>query len=161
MTVATICVALALGLSACGSDDPAPTRKSVATTTVTTMSTEGADAAARVCSQVITSAAVMIRDYNTFITKLNRTQDYANVTTEARYARDTLDTGADLIRKANSPQVPKDLDDKVQKFLTSTDELSEQIDQKRKQALNRTTTEWGDRRTAVVDACGEFLPTGA
>lgn len=158
---AAVVFSACLGVAGCGRDEPAPgPRGSAATTTVTTTSTEGVDAAAKQCIQVITSAGVMVRDYNAFIAKLNRTQDYGDVATEARYARDTLDTGADLIRKAGSPEVPQDLTDKVEAFLTSTDQLSEQIADKRKQALNRTTVEWGGKRTELIDACGEFLPTG-
>ncbi|MFT3715551.1 MAG: hypothetical protein QM774_06280 [Gordonia sp. (in: high G+C Gram-positive bacteria)] len=158
---AAIAGAVLLGVTACGGEEPAPSeRPSVSTTTVTTESTQGADAARTVCLQVITSAGVMVRDYNTFITRLNQTQDYSALDKEDRYARETLDTGAGLIRKAEKPEVPSDLDDKVQAFLTSTDQLSEQIGAKRKVALNRATTEWSDKRTALINACGEFMPTG-
>ena len=109
---------------------------------------------------LFTSAAVMVRDYNAFVARLNQTHDYGRIDTEDRYARDTLDTGADLIRTALTPAVPDDLAAKEHDFLTATEQLSEQIGQRRKLALNKPMDDWGSRRTELIDACGEFLPTG-
>ncbi len=154
-----VVVAAAL-LVACGGERRAPSRQSVGVTTVTTESREGFDAAIVVCRQVISSAGVMVRDYNAFVARLNETQDYEQIDKEDRYARDTLDTGADLIRKSLAPAVPDDLEQKVQAFLTATEQLSEQIGEKRKLSLNKATDDWGDRRSELIDACGEFMPTG-
>lgn len=148
------------GLSACGGQEPAPGSPSAEVTTVTAESREGTDAAIVVCRQVVTSAGVMVRDYNAFITRLNQTQNYARIDTEDRYARDTLNTGADLVRKALTPQVPADLEQKVQDFLTATERLSEQIGERRKLALNKAMDDWSDTRTELIDSCGEFMPTG-
>ena len=157
---AGVLVAVVGLLSGCGGEKPAPPPQSIGVTTVTTQSREGIDAAIAVCRQVITSAGVMVRDYNAFVARLNQTQDYAKIDTEDRYARDTLTTGADLIRKSLSPAVPEDLDDKVQRFLTATDQLSEQIGKRRKLSLNKATDDWSSSRTELIDACGEFMPTG-
>ena len=154
-------VALLIGVTGCGGEAPAPDDDaSVSVTTVTTESSAGADAALVVCQQVITSAGVMVRDFNTFMAALNRTQDYSRIGTEQRYARETLDTGAKLIRASLTAQVPADIDDKTQAFLTATEQLSEQISDERKLALNRATADWSEKRTELIDACGEFMPTG-
>lgn len=157
---ALLTAASAVVLAGCGGEKQAPSPGSVGVTTVTTESREGGEAAIAVCRQVITSAGVMVRDYNAFVTALNKTQSYAELGTEARYARDTLDTGADEIRKTLSPAVPADIEQKVQSFLTATEQLSEQIAKRRKLALNKATEEWSEERTELIDACGEFVPTG-
>lgn len=149
------------GLSGCAREEQAPASSSVGVTTVTTESREGVDAAIKVCRQLITSAGVMVRDYNAFITALNDTQDYARIDNEDRYAQETLNNGADLIRQALTPAVPRDLDEKVQRFLTATEQLSEQVGKRRKLALNKAMDDWSASRDEVVDACGEFMPTGA
>lgn len=159
LTVPAVVIACVV-LVGCGGERAAPGRQSVGVTTVTTESREGTDAAIAACRQVISSAGVMVRDYNSFIARLNQTQNYDQIDTEDRYARETLDTGAELIRKSLSPAVPADLDLKVQAFLTATEQLSEQIGKRRKLALNKATDDWGDRRTELIDACGEFMPTG-
>jgi hypothetical protein len=156
-----VLVGAAAMLVACGGEQRAPSRPSVGVTTVTTESRAGHDAAIAVCRQVISSAGVMVRDYNAFVVRLNETQDYAQIDKEDRYARDTLDTGAELIRKSLTPAVPDDLEQRVQAFLTATEQLSEQIGDKRKLALNKATDQWSDRRSELIDACGEFMPTGA
>lgn len=155
-----LCAAAILLVSACGGEKPAPGSASIGVTTVTTESRQGIDAAIKVCHQVITSASVMVRDYNTFIVALNKSQNYSRLDTEARYARDTLNTGADEIRKSLTPNVPTDLDDKVQSFLTATEQLSEQIAKRRKLSLNKASDDWSAERTELIDSCGEFLPTG-
>lgn len=147
-------------VAACGGERAAPDGPSVSVTTVTTESRTEIDAAVGVCRQSITSAAVMVRDYNAFVARLNQTHDYRRIDTEDRYARDTLDTGADLIRQALTPDVPDDLAARVHDFLTATEQLSEQIGQRHKLALNKAMDDWGARRTELLDACGEFLPTG-
>ncbi|MFT3661885.1 MAG: hypothetical protein QM809_10930 [Gordonia sp. (in: high G+C Gram-positive bacteria)] len=147
-------------LASCGGERPAPGVPSIGVTTVTTESREGIDAAVKVCRQAITSAGVMVRDYNVFVSALNRAHSYAALNTEARYARDTLNTGAEEIRKALTPALPEDVEQKVQSFLTATEQLSEQIAKRRKLALNKTADEWSDERTELIDACGEFMPTG-
>lgn len=152
-----VAVLASLVLSGCSAEQAAPGAPSVS---VTTESRQGIDAAIGVCRQTITSAAVMVRDYNAFVARLNQTHDYVRIDTEDRYARDTLDTGADLIRTALTPAVPDDLAAKVHDFLTATEQLSEQIGQRRKLALNKAMDDWGSRRTELIDACGEFLPTG-
>lgn len=155
-----VAVLASVVLAGCSAEKAAPGAPSVSVTTVTTESRQSIDAAIGVCRQTITSAAVMVRDYNAFVARLNQTHDYVRIDTEDRYARDTLDTGADLIRTALTPAVPDDLAAKVHDFLTATEQLSEQIGQRRKLALNKAMDDWGSRRTELIDACGEFLPTG-
>lgn len=153
-------VVASFALAACGGEQAAPGSSTAEVTTVTEQSHEGSDAAIAVCRQVITSAGVMVRDYNAFITRLNQTQNYARIDKEDRYARETLNTGADLVREALSPEVPQDLEQKVQEFLTTTEQLSEQIGARRKLALNKAMDNWSDARTELIDSCGEFMPTG-
>lgn len=154
-------VAATMSLTGCGgsSNESAPTGDSSVAPVASTASA-GDEAAIAVCRQVITSAGVMVRDYNAFIKRLNATQNYAQIGTEDRYARETLDTGARLIRDASTPEVPETLADKVYAFLGATEKLSEQIRKKNKLALNKAMTEWGDTRTELLDACGEYMPTG-
>ncbi|GAC57092.1 hypothetical protein GOHSU_16_00480 [Gordonia hirsuta DSM 44140 = NBRC 16056] len=152
-------VAGALMLTGCGGQSTAPA-PSPGVTTVTTESREGIDAAIKVCHQVITSAGVMVRDYNAFIVRLNDTQDYAEIDKEDRYAVDTFNTGADLVREALTPQLPDDIEQKVHDFLTATEQLSEQVSKRHKIALNSAMEQWSRQRTGLIDACGEFMPTG-
>ncbi|GAA4678330.1 hypothetical protein [Gordonia humi] len=116
-------------------------------------------AAVQVCRQVITSAGVMVRDYNTFMKRLNDTQSYAQIGSEDEWAVETLQTGADVVRESISPSVPQDLVDTVSEFVDSSEKLAERIEQKQRTALNRSSQEWGDRRTAALDDCSAFLPT--
>ncbi len=161
MRIALLVVVCTTALAACGSDEQPAPPASVGVTTITTESREGANAAIALCHQVITSAGVMVRDYNAFITALNQTQDYSKIDKEDRYAVETLNSGVEEIRKATTPAVPPDIEEKVQDFITATEQLSEQIGKRRKLALNGAMDRWSDRRTVVIDSCGEFMPTGA
>lgn len=116
-------------------------------------------AAIQVCRQVITSAGVMVRDYNTFMKVLNKTQSYEDVAAEDRWAVETLETGADVVRKAISPNTPADLVEDVSGFVDSSDKLAERIDQRQRSGLNRASDEWDDKRTAALDRCADYLPT--
>lgn len=155
--LAAVC---AIVLAACGAQEQSATHSSVGVTTITTESRAGIDAAIAVCHQVITSAGVMVRDYNAFIARLNQTQDYAKIDKEDRYAVETLNTGVEEMRKAITPAVPVDIEQKVQDFITASEQLSEQIGQRRKLALNSAMERWSEQRTTVIDSCGEFMPTG-
>ncbi|GEE03441.1 hypothetical protein nbrc107696_38870 [Gordonia spumicola] len=132
-----------------------------ATTTVQTAERSELEkiAAVQVCRNVITSAGAMVRDYNVFITKLNSVQSYAKMTSEDRWAADTLTTGADVVRKAISPSTPADLVAVVNKFVDSSADLAERIQAKQMGGLNAAATTWGTHRTAALDKCTEFLPT--
>ncbi len=157
--LAAVCV---VTLAACGGTAP-PAVSPSATPSVTTRATQAraeVEAAIAVCHQVITSAAVMVRDYNAFIARLNQTHDYAAIGTEDRYAVETLDAGVEQIRKALTPAVPSDLERKVQDLITATGQLSEQIGKRRKLSLNSAMDRWSDQRTVVIDSCGAFMPTG-
>ncbi|MCF8570861.1 hypothetical protein L5G32_11345 [Gordonia sp. HY002] len=116
-------------------------------------------AAIQVCRQVITSAGVMVRDYNTFMKQLNKTQSYESVGSEDRWAVETLETGADVVRKAVSPATPTDLVDDVSEFVDSSEKLAERIGRKQRAGLNRASDEWDDKRSAALDGCAEYLPT--
>lgn len=159
MPAATLAAVGVIMLAACGGAEPA-TPPPAAVTTSITESREGLDAAIAVCHQVITSAGVMVRDYNAFIARLNQTHDYAQIDTEDRYAVETLNTGVEEIRKAITPAVPADIEQKIQGFLTATEQLSEQIGKRRKLALNGAMDRWSEQRTIVIDSCGQFMPTG-
>ncbi|EGD55761.1 hypothetical protein [Gordonia neofelifaecis] len=115
----------------------------------------------RLCQQVVASAGVMVRDYNAFIKRLNDVQDYAKLGSEARWAVDTLNTGADEVRKAVSPDVPSSIDGQVEAFVSSSERLAEQIDAKRRQALNAASDKWSGDRTSLLDTCSEYLPAGS
>ena len=116
-------------------------------------------AAIQVCRQVITSAGVMVRDYNTFMKRLNDTQDYGRIGNEDRWARETLTTGADVVHKAITPATPADLVEDVEAFVTASEKLAEGIGQRQRKGLNRVGGDWDKRRTAVLDRCSEYLPT--
>lgn len=154
-------MAAVLVLGGCGGEQAAPSDGAHAVTTVTAESHAAADAAVVTCRQVVASAGVMVRDYNAFVRRLNATHDYARIDPEDRYARETLDTGADLIRRSLSPEVPDDLEQRVHRFVSASEQLAEQIAQRRKLALNKSMDEWAGARTDLIDACGEFMPTGA
>lgn len=102
----------------------------------------------------------MVRDYNAFIKRLNAVQDYRKVGAEARWAVDTLNTGADLVRRAVAPDVPEAVDAQVQAFVTSSEQLAEQIEGKRRQSLNRVSDTWSGDRTALLETCSKYLPAG-
>ena len=151
--------------TACGEGDAADTPVSAADEVTTTVARAGASEAERVavirlCQQVITSAGVMVRDYNAFIKRLNKVQDYKEIGSEDQWAIETLNTGAELVRKAVAPAVPTDVDDEVQRFVTSSEQLAEQIQGKRRVALNRVSKEWSKDRTTLLDTCSEYLPAG-
>ncbi|ALG85225.1 hypothetical protein [Gordonia phthalatica] len=151
--------------AACGGGDAVDTPTSVGDTVTTTVLREGASeaekvAVIRLCQQVITSAGVMVRDYNTFIKRLNKVQDYKAIGSEDQWAIETLNTGAELVRKAVAPDVPSDVDDEVQRFVTSSERLAEQIQGKRRDALNRVSKDWSKDRTTLLDTCSEYLPAG-
>ncbi|MGO3325419.1 hypothetical protein [Gordonia sp. (in: high G+C Gram-positive bacteria)] len=116
-------------------------------------------AAIQVCRQVITSAGVMVRDYNTFMRVLNQKQSYETVGSEDRWAAETLETGADVVRERISPAAPTDLVDDVSGFVDSSEKLAERITRKQRVSLNRASDEWDDKRRAVLDRCAEYLPT--
>lgn len=161
--VGAVTLAAALVLStACGTGDevePSSTPGVVTKTVVRAGASEAEKIAViRLCQQVITSAGVMVRDYNAFINRLNKVQDYAKVDSEDEWAVETLNTGADLVRKAVAPDVPGDVDEQVQTFVTSSEKLAEQIQGTRREALNRVSKEWAADRTALLDTCSEYLP---
>ncbi|MCF8589377.1 hypothetical protein [Gordonia liuliyuniae] len=116
-------------------------------------------AAIQVCRQVITSAGVMVRDYNTFMKVLNKTQSYAEVGSEDRWAVETLDTGAGVVRETISPATPADLVEDVSDFVDTSEQLAERIEREQRAGLNRASKEWDDKRTAALDRCAEYLPT--
>ncbi|WP_336790342.1 MULTISPECIES: hypothetical protein [Gordonia] len=115
-------------------------------------------AAVQVCRNVITSAGAMVRDYNVFITKLNSVQSYAKMSSEDRWAADTLTAGADQVRKAIAPATPSDLLGPVNRFVDSSDDLAERIGEKQLGGLNAASDTWGADRTAALNKCSEFLP---
>lgn len=154
-----------LAAVSCGGGGASDTPTSTATTVTKTVVRAGASeaekvAVIRLCQQVITSAGVMVRDYNAFIKRLNKVQDYEEIGSEDQWAVETLNTGAELVRKAVAPDVPSDVDDEVQRFVTSSERLAEQIQGQRRTALNRVSTEWGTDRTTLLDTCSEYLPAG-
>ncbi len=159
---AVILVVAATFLSACGDDSAKqavePTASASGAATAERSDAERV-AAIQVCRQVITSAGVMVRDYNTFMKRLNETRSYRPIDDEDRWAVETLKTGADVVDEAVTPGVPDDLVDAVGKFVDSSKKLAGQIDDKRRQGLNKVSDEWGKERTAVLDRCSEFLPT--
>ncbi|WOC13656.1 hypothetical protein [Gordonia sp. MP11Mi] len=116
-------------------------------------------AAIQVCRQVITSAGVMVRDYNTFMKVLNKTQSYDDVESEDRWAVETLNTGAKVVRTTISPATPEDLVEDVSDFVDTSEQLAEGIERKQRAGLNRASREWDDKRTAALDRCAEYLPT--
>lgn len=160
-------VALSLLLAtACGGDDDGDAHDSGSTVVTETVMRAGASeaekvAVIRLCKQVITSAGVMVRDYNAFIKRLNKVQDYKDIGSEDQWAIETLDTGADVVRKAVAPDVPADVDTQVEAFVASTERLAEQIQGKRRAALNKASKDWSRDRTALLDTCSEYLPASA
>lgn len=161
-----VIVACIVLVSACGSgSDPAPSVNPVGTVT-TTISRAGASEAEkiamlRLCKQVITTAGVMVRDYNAFIKRLNQVQTYEKVGSEDKWATDTLNSGAELVRKTLAPDVPEDIDAQVQKFVSSSELLAEQIQGKRKLALNPASANWSSDRESILSTCSEYLPAGS
>lgn len=160
--VGSVALAVVVVLSAaCGTRDdvePTPTPGVVTKTVVRAGASEAEKVAViRLCQQVITSAGVMVRDYNAFIKRLNTVQDYKKVDSEDEWAVETLSTGADMVRKAVAPDVPGDVDEQVQAFVSSSEKLAEQIQGKRREALNRVSKEWAADRTALLDTCSEYL----
>ncbi|QRY64679.1 hypothetical protein JVX90_10845 [Gordonia sp. PDNC005] len=115
-------------------------------------------AAVQVCRNVITSAGAMVRDYNVFITKLNNVQTYDKMSSEDRWAADTLTAGADQVRKAIAPATPSDLLGAVNRFVDSSDDLAERIGEKQLGGLNAASDTWGSDRSAALNKCSEFLP---
>lgn len=115
-------------------------------------------AAVQVCRNVITSAGAMVRDYNVFITKLNNVQSYDKLSSEDRWAADTLTAGADQVRKAIAPALTSDLLGVVNRFVDSSDDLAERIGEKQLGGLNAASDAWGSDRTAALNKCSEFLP---
>ncbi|MBM7367025.1 hypothetical protein [Gordonia hydrophobica] len=160
---ATLAVSLLL-VSACGGDDVPPHASSTAVVTQTVARAGASEAekvaVIRLCKQVITSAGVMVRDYNAFIKRLNAVQDYADIGSEDQWAVETLNTGAEVVRKVVAPDVPADVDAQVEAFITSTERLAEQIQRKRRAALNRVSGDWSKDRTTLLDTCSEYLPAG-
>lgn len=149
--------------SACGGDsaeEAPPSSAAIVTKTILRAGASEAEkvAAIRLCKQVITSAGVMVRDYNAFIKRLNEVQDYKKIDSEDQWAIETLNTGADMVRKAVAPDVADDVDAEVQAFVTSSERLAEQIQGKRRAALNRVSKEWSKDRTTLLDTCSEYLP---
>ena len=99
----------------------------------------------------------MVRDYNAFMRRLNQTQDYAQIGDEDQWAVETLVSGAGLIRDKMT-DVPSELAATLDGFLVATGLLAEQIERQSKQALNRVSQDWGERRTDALEACSAYLP---
>ncbi|WP_026918635.1 hypothetical protein [Gordonia shandongensis] len=161
--VAMTAVAVLAG-SSCSSDDSVRDRAAEQSSTgVTRAGSSEAEriAVIRLCQQVITSTGAMVRDYNAFIEKLNDTQDYDRIGAEDRWAVETLQTGAEMIRTAVAPDVPGDIDAQVQAYVTSSERLAELIEDEARRGLNRTSDDWSDRRSTLLDTCSGYLPAGS
>ena len=115
-------------------------------------------AAVDVCRQVVASAAVMVRDYNAFMRRLNETHSYDDIGSEDRWAAETLSTGADVVRQAIGPDTPTDLVDEVSAFVDDSEKLAERIERHQRTGLNRASRDWSRSRTAVLDSCSEHQP---
>lgn len=152
--------------SACGgSDDAAPSTPPAGTVTATITRAGASEAekiaVTRLCKQVITTAGVMVRDYNAFIKRLNQVQSYDKIGSEDKWAADTLTSGADEVRKMVAPDVPEDIDAEVQDFVTSSERLAEQIEGQRRLALNSASEKWSSDRERLLATCSEYLPAGS
>ena len=166
IVVAATALTAVAAVPACSSDDESPSPTVSVGTVTRTVARAGSSeaekvAVVRLCQQVITSAGVMARDYNAFVKRLNQVQDYAKVGSEDRWAVDTLDTGAEEVRKAVSPEVPEKVDAQVEAFVASAERLAEQSQAKRRQALNGASDRWDADRTALLDTCAGYLPAGS
>lgn len=140
----------------CGGDDPA----SAPVTSAATVTVEGDDpAAVEVCRQATTSMAVMVREYNIFIRRLNETHDYADLSPLDRYARETLTTGSEIIGEKLTAEVPEHIADPTRQFLETTDRLAALIGERRTTGLNTVADRWTEQRRVLLDVCGQVLPT--
>lgn len=113
------------------------------------------------CEQAIPSMAAMVREYNAFISALNKTHDYAKIRGLDTKAREQLASGANEIRPKLTDDVPADLAASVREFLAAGASLNNLIGAKQSSELNAVAQVWTRERQTTIDNCARYIPAAA
>lgn len=113
------------------------------------------------CEQAIPSMAAMVREYNAFITALNKTHDYSKIRGLDTKAREQLASGANEIRPKLTDDVPADLAASVREFLAAGASLNNLIGAKQSSGLNAVAQVWTRERQTTIDNCARYIPAAA
>lgn len=119
------------------------------------------EAGVDLCREGMAAMVVMVRGYNTFLTRLNITDSYAQLGDLDEKARASLIAGSDQIRRHLNDLTPADVGDPARAFLATSNRLQDAIARERFTGLNPIADQWTGDKQRLLDACVPYVPMPA
>ncbi|WP_238419884.1 hypothetical protein [Gordonia sp. 'Campus'] len=113
------------------------------------------------CRESLASMVVMVRGFNTFVTRLNTTHSYPAVGDLDEKARASLIAGSDQIRPKITGSAPAEVSAPARTFLDSTARLENAIRRELNTGLNPVSGQWSRDKARLLDVCRAYTPLPA